>query len=830
MEAAAIVGLVASCSSLLVAVAKSSAAIPIFVRSCREARKELADTSRQLAELDIILRLIKDDLEPLSGHYGFLQLPDSLATEVPSIIANCGVVIGEFEGILGEYGTALGTRAGAKWVLSGRERAAGLNRQLDTHVRCLSLALDFIKLSTTKSIKDDTQLLVKGNVVLMDHAALLPDIRDQIRQLREQVEDLPARFEGGGYQQRLVVQRWIDEAATYYESSVAGGSVLEGDRRSFSGESTGSKEGKTWVEEEVEPVAPPKSSQPTALDIPDQYLQQGEEEEETANVEEVRLAECNELPKVEEKRPSVEEPKKEPRQTKKPERSKPWPKFLARYRQITRRKGSSPKDSGLTESTQQSQSGSVNDLNLDESEQQTQSSQAVSALEEKGPDPREVDTTVVIRQPLPRYVHVSPIIDEKDIWADAKVEVLSQPPQSQERLQVSPPGNIDSLRAIRTFKTDYYYSGDFDVSLDGQLLAYVHPWNQVVVQETSNDQGVLRITTPSVAETVKITPNGRVLVLQDRWSIPKLYDIKSGARFSCGAELAGKAVGKFAISPDGRLLAVFSWRSRGSDERGDTPLAENNASLSMWAIHYDHLTLSLETDYRLAEIESNQMREIASIGFSHDSKKVILIRRGVPGVWNLASVQEIQRWNWCPVNISLTKSFEAIAQPSVSSAVSYIHQADAQGPAALQTAEDTDLVIWKEGHIIERRDITGQVVQTLNPGWIFTEEYGLAPDERGPSYFDHSLVVLWVSDSGLLIAALSSEILSEEGKERCGKDHLSIWNTTTRKRVFGPQELEKRTGGDVNAGRYPRFEARGNLLVFHHAKSLLGWEFDQYLR
>ncbi len=53
-----------------------------------------------------------------------------------------------------------------------------------------------------KSIHKDTQQLVQDSAVIKDRVALLPDIRDQIDELREQIQSLPTQLVGCTNQQR----------------------------------------------------------------------------------------------------------------------------------------------------------------------------------------------------------------------------------------------------------------------------------------------------------------------------------------------------------------------------------------------------------------------------------------------------------------------------------------------------------------------------------------------------------------------------------------------------------------------------------------------------
>ncbi|KAM7197242.1 hypothetical protein V8F33_005670 [Rhypophila sp. PSN 637] len=231
MDSASIVGLVASCTSLIVAVGKSSVAIHSFVRSCRDARKELAETARQLVELEMVVNLIKDDFEPFTHEScQRLQMPDSLATEIPLIVDNCSMVLAEFDTIVAKYGDSSN---GVKWTLSGREKAAALNKQLDAHVRCLNLALDFSKLSIPKAIHNHTQQLIQENAAIKDNVELLPGIKDQLDELRDQVENLPGQLMSSGLvHQRpgFTLQRWLDTATSYYDHSVADGASIYDER------------------------------------------------------------------------------------------------------------------------------------------------------------------------------------------------------------------------------------------------------------------------------------------------------------------------------------------------------------------------------------------------------------------------------------------------------------------------------------------------------------------------------------------------------------------------------------------------------------------------
>ncbi|KAF6807505.1 hypothetical protein CSOJ01_08158 [Colletotrichum sojae] len=120
----------ASCVGLITAAGATAGAIVSFVRDCREARADLATISRELADLQIVLELLKSDEEGGS-------LPGPLQAQIIGIVDSCGSLIFSIDNLLKRHKE----KAGAiRWALDGKREVEGLRRGLEAYRGSLSLA------------------------------------------------------------------------------------------------------------------------------------------------------------------------------------------------------------------------------------------------------------------------------------------------------------------------------------------------------------------------------------------------------------------------------------------------------------------------------------------------------------------------------------------------------------------------------------------------------------------------------------------------------------------------------------------------------------------
>ncbi|KAK0616386.1 hypothetical protein B0T14DRAFT_567994 [Immersiella caudata] len=109
----------------------------------RSARQDLISTSRHLGELSSTFDLLGND--NTGG------LPEAHRSPVRSILASCD-------------------RGPAKWAFSGKREVDELNRELETHLRTLGLAVEATTLALAHNIQDDT------GAIRVDAARILDEI------------------------------------------------------------------------------------------------------------------------------------------------------------------------------------------------------------------------------------------------------------------------------------------------------------------------------------------------------------------------------------------------------------------------------------------------------------------------------------------------------------------------------------------------------------------------------------------------------------------------------------------------------------------------------
>lgn len=128
--------IVASCVGLAAAAAKTSVAITSFIRTTRDARKELTETRTQLTELESVLDLLRHDSEGEGGS----AIPESVRSNIEGIIGNCNASIRDLQAVMEKHKAKTGP---LRFTFTGKEDILALNRQLSTHTRALNIALDF---------------------------------------------------------------------------------------------------------------------------------------------------------------------------------------------------------------------------------------------------------------------------------------------------------------------------------------------------------------------------------------------------------------------------------------------------------------------------------------------------------------------------------------------------------------------------------------------------------------------------------------------------------------------------------------------------------------
>lgn len=197
------------CLSLLGAVGKTTIAITTFLRSYREARTDLADVNLELSGLALLLELLKED----SAISDATVIPESLHTQILSIITNCTAVVSRINHVLEGYTES--TASSVKWAAFGKGEIAGLRMSLEAHRASLNLALDFVSVSITASIKEDTGAIRDDLLEIKQDTSQIPQMMEELERLRAIVAR-SARTEHSS--DNYMLQQYLDGLTSYAET------------------------------------------------------------------------------------------------------------------------------------------------------------------------------------------------------------------------------------------------------------------------------------------------------------------------------------------------------------------------------------------------------------------------------------------------------------------------------------------------------------------------------------------------------------------------------------------------------------------------------------
>ncbi|KAK1836432.1 hypothetical protein QBC39DRAFT_86377 [Podospora conica] len=166
-----------SCLTLLGVVAKTSLAVTSFIRGCRSARSDLTAISGELIQLQLVLDLLKDDTDLTDDRV----IPESLQAQILSIIANCSVVVDTIDKVLRKNAGKAGP---AKWTTNGKTEVDALRMSLEAHRGSLSLVLELVSVSLSKSIKEDTSATRNDVHDIKQDTSQIPHILAELDRLR----------------------------------------------------------------------------------------------------------------------------------------------------------------------------------------------------------------------------------------------------------------------------------------------------------------------------------------------------------------------------------------------------------------------------------------------------------------------------------------------------------------------------------------------------------------------------------------------------------------------------------------------------------------------
>ncbi|CZR52670.1 uncharacterized protein PAC_02547 [Phialocephala subalpina] len=182
------------CLALISAVGKTTIAINDFIRSCREAKNDLATITKELSELQTVLQLLKDNCAIVDEQ----ENKDRLKAQILSIIANCNNVLLTIERVLKGLTGRTGT---IKWVAFGKKEVAGLRVSLEAHRGSLNLAVQLFMITMSKATKDDTSIVRTGIMTISADTSQIPCILEELVHLRTLVMNakVPLAMQGENY-------------------------------------------------------------------------------------------------------------------------------------------------------------------------------------------------------------------------------------------------------------------------------------------------------------------------------------------------------------------------------------------------------------------------------------------------------------------------------------------------------------------------------------------------------------------------------------------------------------------------------------------------------
>ncbi|KAH0430616.1 hypothetical protein CcaCcLH18_07651 [Colletotrichum camelliae] len=213
-----------SCIGLITAVAQVGSVISNFVTKCREARRDLAAVSAELAQLGITLDMLKDDGDGNDS----AQLPQDLRQRICDLIMNCKGVIEELSALLEKYGGG-GVNSAARWALSGKKEAAKIKASLEAHKDALTLVVEATTLHMATTAANDTGKLVVDSSLIKGYTMKIIDVLSKQDQILEQIAWVRIAISQRGLDSQgrtLAIDEYLDKLSSY-AGSVCGDHVSD---------------------------------------------------------------------------------------------------------------------------------------------------------------------------------------------------------------------------------------------------------------------------------------------------------------------------------------------------------------------------------------------------------------------------------------------------------------------------------------------------------------------------------------------------------------------------------------------------------------------------
>lgn len=132
-------------TALLATIGRTTVTITTFVRSVRDARKDLEAICRELASLRLSLETLSDDLENPA-----IEINANLEKNLRRVLGSCETVVGKIEELLvkmlGAEGGVSGGVKGIEWSVTVKGDVDRLRGGLEAHKMSLDLVLDLVVL------------------------------------------------------------------------------------------------------------------------------------------------------------------------------------------------------------------------------------------------------------------------------------------------------------------------------------------------------------------------------------------------------------------------------------------------------------------------------------------------------------------------------------------------------------------------------------------------------------------------------------------------------------------------------------------------------------
>lgn len=215
------------CEALISSVQKASMDIMAFVRRCRSARSDLAPTTRELSELQMVLELLGDhdhdqDQSQEEGRKG-AAIPAELQTHLRPILTDCITAVLRIDAVLRQHASSeqQGEGTPVKWTAQGREEIRDLEKALGAYRGVLGLVSDLVSILLVSSgTEEGKQLLLDESISaggMTPDGLRLPDVLRELRALRTSTLASQSNSPLTG-QQHLALQVHLGHIIAYAET------------------------------------------------------------------------------------------------------------------------------------------------------------------------------------------------------------------------------------------------------------------------------------------------------------------------------------------------------------------------------------------------------------------------------------------------------------------------------------------------------------------------------------------------------------------------------------------------------------------------------------